>query len=118
LPSKCQESDPKSGFFRDLLEISNLTPAQRITLGRIHALRFGNCRANLRANLNKGAQVAGSFTTMGASPEFSDLSVAEYLAVARRYFAALSPGTGWFTPFDIKAMLPKEMLERGRGAHR
>jgi hypothetical protein len=31
LPSKCQESDPKSGFFRDLLEALTSPVARRIT---------------------------------------------------------------------------------------
>ena len=99
------------------LEIQALSPSQRVTLGRYHAWRFANCSASEAKNRRAGAKIAGSFATMATVFELSDLSVDEYVLVAERYFAA-SGGAPWFTPFDVKAMLPREILERRNGVAR
>jgi len=93
-------------------ELRQLTFEQRLIVGRFHAYAFGNCSKSESNNRTRGAHVASQIASMGASREFGDFTVAAYIAAARTFHEKAMGKKPWFRPFDIKAVVDLEILDR------
>jgi hypothetical protein len=92
-------------------ELRSLSTDDRVVLGRYHALHFANCTKSESANRAKGASISASLSTLAVSREFGDFTVAEYVFKAREYHALIDCRP-WFKPWDLKAVVGADVLDR------
>lgn len=83
----------------------------RMLVGRYHAFLFSNCTKSEARNRTRGGHIAAQIAAMAATPQFGDFSVGEYFVAAKRYHDAIGRKP-WFRPWDIKAVVDLDDLER------
>jgi uncharacterized protein YdaU (DUF1376 family) len=84
--------------------LRQLTPEQRVLLGRYQAWRFGNYRRSEARNRSRGATIGAAFAKMATSELYGDLTVSEYVEAAAAY-DSIRGGSPWTDPFEIRTMI-------------
>lgn len=87
-------------------ELRTLTPDERGLVARYHALEFGNCTQSKSRNLSRATAIATGIANLtdrlSRNPAKADLTVAEYVGLARRIHER-GNRVPWFRPMDVEA---------------
>lgn len=87
--------------------LSQLDPDERFTLGRYHALRFGNCTVNERKNKRAGTKVAAGIGGLAADSRYGQITVQQYVNFAVKVHEQRESAP-WFDPWLLKAVVEFE----------
>ncbi len=83
--------------------LRDLTPDERILLGRYHVFRFANCNRSLATNRSRGAKAAVAFAKMADSRLYADLSVRGFVDEAHATWVARGEEP-YYDPFLIRTV--------------